>query len=219
MDTVHTDSISVWTVFFMGKCVKRLCFCLMIAALVWCAEILSDRRMLQDNLIRFHVVANSDSEEDQRIKLQVRDAVLGSIQEDLQKISNVEEAKEYLRENLPRIQKTANAVLERAGVDSVRAVTLGKESFDTRFYDTFALPAGVYESLRIVIGAGEGHNWWCVTFPTLCLPESAEAFEDTAVAAGFSDSLSETLGDKDAYEVRFFILDKLGQLENILFAG
>lgn len=191
----------------------------MIAALVWCVDILSERKMLRDSLIRLHVVANSDTEEDQNIKLQVRDAVLSSIQADLQKLSDADAAREYLQSNLPRIQKTANAVLQRVGADADAVATLGKEAFQTRCYDTFTLPAGVYESLRIVIGEGAGHNWWCVAFPTLCIPKTEDAFEDTAVAAGFSDTLSETLGEKEDHEIRFFFLDKLGQLENILFAG
>jgi len=203
----------------MGKCVKRVCICLMIAALVWCARVLSERSMLKEGLIRLHVVANSDTEEDQSIKLQVRDVVLSSIQEDLQKLSDVDAAKEYLQINLPKIQETANAVLERAGVDSASIVTLGREAFGTRVYDTFTLPAGVYESLRIVIGEGQGHNWWCVAFPSLCVPETEDAFEDAAVSAGFSDSLSETLGEKEEHEIHFFFLDKLGQLENIFFTG
>ena len=175
--------------------------------------------MLSESLIRLHVVANSDSEKDQRIKLQVRDAVINSIQTDLQKLSDMDAAKEYLQRNLPKIQKTANKALERAGFDSHAVVTLGKEAFNTRYYETFTLPAGVYESLRIVIGEGEGHNWWCVAFPSLCMPKTEDAFEDTAVAAGFSDTLSETLGEKEEHEIRFFFLDKLGQLENIFFAG
>ena len=202
----------------MYKLTKRVGVCLILAALVWCGTLFSDRKQLNEELIRLHVVANSDSEEDQTIKLQVRDAVIESLRADLGKIADVEEAKAYLQENLPKIRETANRALEAAGVDGDAVVTLCREAFDTRYYDTFTLPAGVYESLRIVIGQGAGHNWWCVAFPSLCVPATTEAFEDAAVEAGFSETLSNTLTGEE-YEVSFFLLDALGKLENIFFEG
>lgn len=203
----------------MVRCVKRICICLLIAAFVWCAGLLSDRNRLNESIIRLHVVANSDSDEDQRIKLQVRDAVLESIQTDIQKLSDTEEAEVYLQNNLPKLKAAADQVLKLAGVDSRAVVTFCKEAFDARSYDTFDLPAGVYRSLRIVIGEGQGHNWWCVAFPSLCAPDTGEEFADTAAGAGFSGTLTGTLADKKNHEVRFFLLDKLGQLENIFCAG
>ena len=197
----------------------RIGCCLLIAVLVWCGTLLLDRRALNEELIRLHVVANSDSEEDQSVKIQVRDAIIDSIKSDLEKLSDAEAAKAYLQENLPVIRNTANRVLEKAGVDSQAVVTLCAEVFDTRFYDTFMLPAGVYESLRIVIGEGKGHNWWCVSFPSLCAPATEEEFQDAAVCAGFSERLSYTLTGDKAYKIRFYFLDQLGRLENILFGG
>jgi len=219
VNTVHTEGISVWTVFFVAKVVKRVGCCLLLSVLIWCGTLIADRQCLNQELIRLHVVANSDSAEDQNIKLQVRDAVITSLQNDLAELSDVEAAKAYLQENLPKIRDTANRTLEQAGVDCSAVVSLCREAFDTRYYDTFSLPAGVYESLRIVIGKGQGRNWWCVTFPTLCVPVTKEGFEDTAVGAGFSDTLSHTLTGDDKYEVRFYLLDQLGRLENIFFGG
>ncbi|MGM9548479.1 MAG: stage II sporulation protein R [Faecousia sp.] len=203
----------------MKKLVKRIGICLILAASVWCGTLIADRQRLNEELIRLHVVANSDSDEDQAIKLQVRDAVTASLQNDLAKIADVEEAKAYLQANLPKIQAVANKTLEAAGCDCEAVVTLCREAFDTRYYDTFTLPAGVYEALRITIGGGEGHNWWCVAFPTLCLPATSEGFASEAAGAGFPDSLTGALTGEEAYEVRFFLLDALGELENILFAG
>lgn len=202
----------------MKKLLKRVGICFLLAALVWCAALLADRKRLNEELIRLHVVANSDSAEDQNIKLQVRDAVTQSLGSDLAKLADAEEAKAYLQENLPRIQAVANEVLEAAGYDGEVVVTLCKETFDTRYYDTFTLPAGVYEALRITIGEGAGHNWWCVVFPSLCLPATTEGFEEAAVGAGFSDTLTDTLTGED-YEIRFYLLDALGKLENIFFEG
>lgn len=201
----------------MKKIGKRLLFCAVLAASLWTGTLLADRRRLNEELIRLHVVANSDSREDQSIKLQVRNAVLQSLQADLSKISDVKAAKAYLQENLPLIRDTANAVLKEAGFDGQAVVSLCRESFDTRYYDTFTLPAGVYESLRIVIGAGEGRNWWCVAFPALCIPATSQAFSETAVAAGFPETLSETLAGEEGYEIRFLLLEILGKMENIFF--
>lgn len=201
----------------MRKIWIRLLICTCITMVSW-GMMLSDREVLNENIIRFHVVANSDSEEDQAVKLQVRDAVLNSIQEDLKNVADVEQAKAYLQDNLPKIEEIANQVLRDSGFSEAAVVTLCKEAFETRRYDTFSLPAGVYEALRITIGEGEGRNWWCVTFPAFCLP-AAEKFTDVAAGAGFSERLSETLEEPETYELRFYFLDMLGRMENNLFAS
>ncbi len=202
----------------MKKLGKRILICGFLAMVLWSWQLVLDRDKLGDGLIRLHVVANSDSEADQAVKLQVRDAVLASIREDLQGVTDVEAAKAYLHQNLPKLQQAANAALKAAGFEEETVVTLCREAFDRRDYDTFSLPAGVYHSLRIVIGEGEGHNWWCVAFPQLCLPATASGFETQAVGAGFSEELTHTLTGEEPYEVRFFLLDALGKLENTLFS-
>ena len=190
----------------MKKVLMALFFCLLAVGMF---NITADRETLKNQVVRLHVVAASDSEKDQAIKLQVRDAVLESLDHS---IDNAEEAKAYLAENLDRIEATANRVLAEAGCGDTASVTLQKETFDTRVYDTFTLPAGVYDALRITIGEGEGRNWWCVVFPSLCMPETARGFEAVAVGAGFSEDLTDTLTGE--YEVRFLLLDLLGQMEN-----
>ena len=203
----------------MGKCMKRVCICLLAACFVWTAMIIADKRTLRKELIRLHVVAASDSEEDQALKLRVRDAVVESLQQNMENIADADQAKAYLQENLPKIEALANQVLRSAGCPDLATVSLQLEEFTTRYYDTFALPAGIYESLRITIGDGAGQNWWCVVFPSLCVGATVEAFSDTAQCAGFSDGLTGALAGEEEYEVRFFILDALGELENFLHAG
>ena len=198
----------------MGKALKRVGICAILALAVWLGAVAADRETLSRELIRLHVVAASDSEADQAVKLRVRDAVLSSIRQDLEAVSDVEAAKAYLRENLPKIRQAANDALAAAGLEPSAVVSLCKETFDTRVYDTFTLPAGVYDALRIVIGPGEGHNWWCVVFPSLCLPATSDGFQAEAAGAGFSQELTDTLtGD---YEIRFFLLDWLGRVQNRL---
>lgn len=203
----------------MRKLLKRMGICLLAVVLVWFGCLVADRQKLRSELIRLHVVANSDSEEDQKLKLQVRDAVVENLQEAMASAADQEAAKAYLQEQLPQIQQLAQKVLREAGCDDSVQVSLAMEEFGTRVYDTFTLPAGLYESLRIVIGDGEGHNWWCVVFPSFCVPAVSDDFQDTAAAAGFSDSLTGTLEGKEGYEVRFFLLDALGEIENFLHRG
>ena len=201
----------------MRKYLFPVGICLVAACLVWTWMLVKDRQKLRDELIRFHVVAASDSREDQTVKLQVRDAVIEALQQEMQNLTDVEQAKAYLAENLPKIESIANDVLKQAGFTDTATARLCVEEFATRVYDTFTLPAGLYESLRIIIGDGEGQNWWCVVFPSLCLPATTEGFEEVACGAGFSDSLTDTL--EGEHEIRFFFLDVLGSVENFLHRG
>ena len=200
---------------FMKKILKRIALCFCAAVLIWGWGLIQNRQTLNKNILRLHVVADSDSSEDQAIKLKVRDAVLESISEDLRNVGDMDQASAYIRENLPKIEQTANKALEALGCEDRAVAVLKEEIFDTRVYDTFSLPAGVYEALRITIGSGEGKNWWCVAFPALCVPSTAEGFADVAVEAGFSETLTETL--EGEYEIRFYLLDLLGRLEGILW--
>ena len=201
----------------MKKYLYRVGICLLAACLVWTWMLIRDREKLRQELIRFHVVAASDDPADQAVKLEVRDAVIAAFQEELQNLQDVEQAKAYLQENLPKIQTIANNVLAQAGFEDTATVSLCVEEFATRVYDTFTLPAGLYESLRIVIGEGEGQNWWCVMFPSFCIPATAQGFEEVACGAGFSDTLTQTL--EGECEIRFFFLDALGAVGNFLHRG
>lgn len=187
------------------------------AFVFWAGDLLAQRVQLSDSLIRLHVVADSDSEEDQRVKLLVRDKVTEFIWKGLENIPTREEAVAYLESRLPEIENLVNQTLSALGVEDRCSVSLKEEAFDTREYDTFSLPAGVYESLRIEIGDGEGKNWWCVVFPQLCVPATAEGFSEKAVECGYSDSLTGALTGEEEYRVRFFLLDCLGKLENFFF--
>lgn len=203
----------------MKKIAKLLLVLILIFGLLWCGTVIADRQTLSEDLIRLHVVGASDSQEDQQIKLQVRDALIGYLQQHMPEPEDVEAAKEALTGMLSQLEETANAALSEAGVTDRAKVTLTKEKFPTRHYDTFSLPAGVYESLRVTIGEGQGKNWWCVVFPSLCVPATTEGFADTAAGAGFSDSLSGALQGQSGYEIRFFLLDCMGWLQNLFSKG
>lgn len=199
----------------MRKLWKRVVFVAVVVAMFWTGTLLADRQRLNQELIRLHVVANSDAAEDQQIKLRVRDAIVESLRQGMVEVLDVEQAKDYLRQQLPQLETLANRVLREAGFSETAVVSLNTEAFPTRDYDTFSLPAGVYEALRVTIGEGEGRNWWCVVFPEFCVPATAEGVEHVAVSNGFPDTLGETLTGSDGYQVRFFLLDCLGKLENL----
>ena len=199
----------------MKKLVNRVFVCFLIAAVFWTGSLIADRQKLRDQLIRLHVVAASNSEEDQTVKLQVKDAVVEYLNAAMADIADVEAAKAYVSENLPKIQKAANDALIALGVEPTAVATFCKEEFGKRVYDTFSLPSGIYDSLRITIGEAEGRNWWCVVFPTLCFSATAEELETVAAGAGFSDTLTGAITGQEKYEIRFYFLDLLGKLENL----
>ena len=203
----------------MRKQIRRVGICAIAAVLIWTVGLIRDRHALDRELIRLHVVGATDADKDQDLKLMVKDAVVKSLQEEMNNLTDVDGAKEYLQEILPKIEALANRVLVEAGCSDVAQVSLGLEEFSARVYDTFTLPAGVYETLRITIGNGDGKNWWCVAFPSLCLPATTEGFDEAASCAGFSDGLTGALDGSDQYEIRFYFLDLLGKLGNLLHRG
>ena len=199
----------------MKKQLRRIAFVTAFVLGVFAWGIVTDSRELREGLLRLHVVGASDSAEDQEVKLLVRDAVLASLEEGLHDLTDVDAAVDYVSRMLPRVEAAANRCLAAAGFTDTVAVSLTEEAFPTRDYDNFSLPAGVYRALRVVIGEGEGRNWWCVVFPQLCM--AGEDFVETASVAGLSPELAGTL--EGEYELRFWVLEKWGEMKNYLFAS
>ena len=178
-------------------------------------QTLFKQRALAEKTVRLHVVANSDSEEDQAQKLRVRDAVLQCAGALTAQCGDAKEARGVLAAHLPEIAQAAQRVLD-AEHSSYRAEAfLRAEEFETRVYDTFSLPAGEYPTLRVNIGSAQGHNWWCVVFPSLCTAATAEDFAECAQAGGF-DSAETALvtGGEEQYELRFKTLEWLQKLRD-----
>ena len=198
----------------MKRHLKRIAIVALAAGLVFGWGLLTDSQALYDGILRLHVVGASNTEEDQAVKLSVRDAVLVSLEEGLKDLTDVDAAMDYVARMLPAVETAANQALAAAGFDDTVRVTLTEEAFPARDYDTFSLPAGIYKALRVVIGEGEGRNWWCVVFPQLC---TGTDFVETASMTGLNEGLSRTL--EGEYEIRFWLLDKLGQVKNYLFAS
>ena len=200
----------------MKRHLRRLALVAFAVICIYGWGIVTDSQALHDQLLRLHVVGSSDSREDQDVKLLVRDAILQSLEEGLRDVTDPQQAWDYVARMLPKVEAAANRCLAAAGFSDTVAVSLTEEAFPTREYDTFSLPAGVYKALRVVIGEGAGQNWWCVVFPQLCMGTEAE-FVETANMAGFSEELTGTL--EGEYELRFWLLEKLGEVKNRLFAS
>ena len=158
-----------------------------------CAEIRS-------SVLRMHVLANSNSEEDQALKLQVRDRLLEISREIYSHAATREEAIRQTNTHLQLLQEEAQKVVVLRGYDYRVSVALENSYFTTRTYGDVTLPAGNYQALRVVIGEGEGHNWWCVMFPPLCI---SAASEDEAQLSEVLTPQQMELVETDGYEVRF----------------
>ena len=180
-----------------------------------CAALQAQQQRMSEKIIRLHVVANSDSSADQAIKLHVRDAVLAVARQVLQDAGDPQQA---IAQALPALEAAANAALAAQGSRDTASVSFRRELFPTRDYDTFSLPSGVYRSLRVTIGAGGGHNWWCVIFPSLCVPATADGFVQAAEAGGFTRAEIGLMTQADeGYVLKFRSLELLQALKKALF--
>ncbi len=167
---------------------------------------------IYDSVVRLHVIANSDSERDQSLKLLVRDAVLEYTAERMSKCTSSEEAAVTIREMKEELETVAEDCLRANGEDDCVSVEFGREKYPRREYDGVTLPAGEYNSLRIVIGNGAGKNWWCVIFPSICVRFAGNVKEDY-ISAGFTpDEYRVITGNEGKMKVKFRILEIFASL-------
>ncbi len=169
---------------------------------------------IYDTVVRLHVLADSDSEEDQARKLRVRDAVLTVTTPLLTDCRSQEAARAILEAHMDEIQAAAEAVLAAEGCDDAVEILLGQEDYPTRNYDGICFPSGSYLSLRVCIGEAAGQNWWCCVFPPICLGSatvSQEDAEDAFISVGFTPSQYKiiTESEQPVYKVRFKLLELL----------
>ncbi len=171
---------------------------------------------LYQNIIRLHVVANSDSKADQSLKLKVRDRVLEYTSEILSEIKDKTKAETILSENICRLESIAAEALAQEGVSCEVDVTLSEESYPTREYGSFSLPAGNYTSLRVLIGEAKGKNWWCMLYPSLCVGAVTKVDspvvidEDEFIEAGLTSGQVKIItGNSADIKIKFRILELL----------
>lgn len=170
---------------------------------------------LSDKLIRFHVVAESDSDSEQSIKLKVRDAVLELLGPKLEDVDSREAAVEIITREKKNIEETARKVVTAEGMDHDVTVTLMEEYYPTRDYETFSLPSGNYLSLRVTIGEGKGHNWWCVVFPNVCF--AGQLKRESGAELGLTeDEMSLITMDSGESVIKFRFIELIAELKKIL---
>lgn len=169
---------------------------------------------LSEKLIRLHVVANSNSEEDQALKLKVRDSILGELEVLLSGVTDKTEAQKIIGSRLNELCRAARQTVQDEGYNYAVTARLMTEDFPTRNYSTFSLPAGKYTSLRITIGAGEGHNWWCVIFPPLCA--GAAASGDVSDMGLTDDQVGLITESSGKYVVRFKAIEIFNAIRSAL---
>jgi len=189
------------------------------AVLLTGALSLGEQTALSEKVVRLHVLANSDSQEDQELKLQVRDRVLAETEVLLEASTDRKDAEQRLTAALPELERLAAEEIAESGYDYPVSVRLEETAFPTRTYDGFTLPAGEYLALRVLIGAAEGQNWWCVVFPPLCAAASEDVAE-TALAAGLSeDQVGLITEENQGYELRLKSVELWEKLKARLEGG
>ena len=180
---------------------------------------MNDVHMQQEiatKVLRFHVLANSDSTEDQDLKLQVRDAVGSYMQEQLANVSSLAECEKVVAEDLTEIEKVAEATIQKNGYDYTVTASLEQTTFPVKTYGNYTFPSGEYEALRVVIGEGNGHNWWCVMYPNMCFENSMYEVVDENAEISLQQTLTEeeyeAVLESGDYEIQFKYLTFLNGL-------
>ena len=166
---------------------------------------------IYDDVLRLRVIAASDSEEDQALKLRVRDAVLAETPALFGDCADAGEAEQRARELSDTLREIAGSAVRAAGEDCAVQITVGRERYPRRDYGDWILPAGTYRSLRITLGEGGGHNWWCVLYPGLCV-RYADAGDSIAAGLTPEEYRLITGQEKRASRIRFRLLELLAEL-------
>lgn len=164
---------------------------------------------IRDNVFRLHIRANSNSDEDQKLKLMVRDAILNAEGENFGECENLNDAMSYAENNIENFEKIATDVIKSMGYDYNVNISVGDAFFENREYDDFTLPAGVYKSLNINIGSGAGKNWWCVMFPAVCIGASSD------LSKAINEQSSELVFNKNKYTIRFKTVEIYEDIKNL----
>jgi stage II sporulation protein R len=195
-------------------------FAVFMLCILLCAVLpIHGEEKIYSSVIRLHVLANSDSEEDQNLKLLVRDSVLRESESLFSGFSTKEEAVQVVNSNLDKLISVAQQTVYDNGYSYPVSIYFDEEKYPTRDYESMCFPSGEYLSLRVCIGEAEGQNWWCVLFPPMCLSaasvENKNSAEDAFVAAGLTPEQYKiiTESDETKYKVKFKILEVLEDIK------
>ncbi len=183
---------------------KSICLALILTILLSFTGLTAACEDISTRVLRLHVLANSDSAQDQALKLKVRDRILLESAGLFDRVADKQQAEDKVRTELPKLKAAAEDEIRKQGYDYPVQVELTNMYFTTRKYDSITLPAGDYDALRVTIGKAEGHNWWCVIFPPMCLP-AAEAPQELSDVLN-SNQLQIVEG-KGGFEVKFLSVE------------
>ena len=189
-------------------------FCVLVLCVTVCNILpIHGEEKIYESVVRLHVLANSDSDEDQALKLKVRDAILAYTSPKVIDSTSKDEAISILQGELEAIEAVASKVISEQGYDYPVEVTLTLEDYPTRNYESMSFPSGEYVSLRVLIGEAEGQNWWCVLFPPLCLSAASEKAEneEAFIAVGLNSDQYKIITESEdtKYYLRFKILEAI----------
>ena len=196
----------------MSRWIKAAAIGLLVAISVqFMTGFAADCGEIRNKVLRLHILANSDTQEDQDLKLAVRDRILEESGTLFNCLDSKEEAEQSVDENLEQIEEIAADEIERQGYDYPVKAERVRMFFDTRVYETFTLPAGQYDAVRVTIGEAEGHNWWCVLYPMLCLP-AAQPQEE--LEQNFTESQADMIENAEDYQVEFATVEIIEKIKN-----
>jgi len=179
---------------------KSLLSSLILAMLFNFASFQTKCENISEKVLRIHILANSDSKEDQDLKLKVRDKILEYAKNEFRLVKDKNEALALSEEYKDKIKNVAESEIKKLGYDYKAKVEIVNMHFNTRQYDDITLPAGSYDALRVIIGDGKGKNWWCVMFPSICIGSCEENSKTDTV---FNEAENDVINNKDKYEFKF----------------
>lgn len=188
-----------------------VCVALIVSSFFSVYKFDSECKDLREDILRLHILANSDSAEDQMVKLRVRDALLSCGSELFSGKTNIDNVKTVLNQRENELTEVADKVLFENGFRYKTKIYLTNEYFTTRTYDNYTLPAGNYLALKVILGEGEGHNWWCVMFPPLCIPAATDKKD---IDVYFDAGNKSVITADPEYEIRFKIIEFFEKIRN-----
>ena len=185
----------------MKLLIKSLCIAFVLTVIYSVIPFQEECEQISNEVFRLHILANSDREEDQSLKLRVRDSLLRYTDRLFSEAENRDEAERIARDNLESLRAVAQREVYANGYDYKVKAEVVNMYFNTRYYERYTMPAGMYDALRITIGSGEGHNWWCVMYPSICISSAVET--DKRVEDTFSQNQQEIVkGNEFKYKFK-----------------
>ena len=196
------------------KAIDITVFLALIFCIIATVSFENDCKGIRNEVLRLHVIANSDEDYDQELKLKVRDALLVSGEKIFSGSEDILSAESKISDKKDVLHYTAEETIENLGFDYDVKIEVARSYFPTRIYGELTLPAGYYKAVRVIIGEGKGKNWWCIMFPPLCLPA---ATDNKKVIGNFlTEKEMEIVTSDPKLEVRFWLVEKYYELKNKL---